>query len=345
MKLTPCQNDSRSTPRTRRFGFTLVELLVVIGIIALLISILVPALGRAREASIRVKCLSNLKQVATALRIYATQNSDSCPIGVVASPVISNGRVTGVTTSPQLSFNYTIYWQNGSNERDIALGLLNRNKLAQAGPMVFYCPATPTERTAITYNTPDNVWAYSPSVPNQRPGSNTRISYQMRPAAGFPALNWNDTTPGAEGAYLIEGNYPLPTGQTSFPYGYPKLSKLKNKAILSDLTRTPTDVKTAHREGVNVVFADTSGKWIPLKEFQDAQGVSTPGGPFGGGSPATKWKDLVGNLDFVRFDGTAAPPSTLAGNTVYYMRNPTFPGPGVTNAAAGIWNYFDRKNQ
>ena len=68
-----------SQTRPIRGGFTLVELLVVIGIIAVLISILLPALSKAREQSKRVSCLSNVRSLAQFTIMYATENKGWLP--------------------------------------------------------------------------------------------------------------------------------------------------------------------------------------------------------------------------------------------------------------------------
>jgi prepilin-type N-terminal cleavage/methylation domain-containing protein/prepilin-type processing-associated H-X9-DG protein len=108
--------ENQIYPSRRARGFTLVELLVVIGIIALLISMLLPALNRAREAGRTIKCLANLRTLGQAALMYSIDNKNCFVPSVIwksddGSPADGGNQNDGVDYWPHLLV-YTKYIPN-----------------------------------------------------------------------------------------------------------------------------------------------------------------------------------------------------------------------------------------
>ena len=117
----PFQRPPRApqTPARRRRGFTLVELLVVVGILAVLIGILLPVMGRAREKARQTKCLANLRSLGQAMFLYANDFRDRLP----------NGNPRGV-------------WIDYDGANHVVVDFAEELK----GPGVFHCPSDDDEQ-------------------------------------------------------------------------------------------------------------------------------------------------------------------------------------------------------
>ncbi len=262
-------------------AFTLVELLVVIGIIAVLISILLPTMNKARESAKRTACLSNLRQIHQMFVMYSIAYKDQIPLGTLSSAPQDNMKVHTDKTYPPL-------------------GCLYHARMSGVDGRVFYCPADAGLGYQYDDGSQSNAW-----LPDAATGT-IRTSYGIRyiDANGFP-LFWAASSP-----YLpVTRPYPNPSPSVAYA-PFPKLSKMKNLALASDLFSTPDRVNGMHKAGVNVVYANGKATWIPRAMFSAPnlntlvtyRGITADVTAQPGGLPLVAWETLPRN-----FLATASP--------------------------------------
>ena len=254
----------------RTKAFTLIELLVVVAIIALLISILLPSLSRAREMSKRAVCASNLRGIGQAMYIYANDNYEQFPSNKIDPDKAGENAPPG-------------YYRDASSDGDVPpdeipsttadLFLLVRGALVT--PKQFICPSS--SKTPDDFYSPDAGEVVDPlelydfAGPGKGIGAvadNLSYGYHF----GHDGTKSGDLSGGANNGTNMDSRFPVMADDNPYSYARDKDATTSDYPTNCGAGESPNGNSMNHQEeGQNVLYADSHvafGK-DPLQGIED----------------------------------------------------------------------------
>lgn len=258
-----------------RRGLTYVEVLVLIGIVALVISIILPLLNRAKERSGRMRCPSNLRQIGQGLMLYAADHKGAYP------------RVRHVPGSPLTQFTGAAatqpFAENGPSPNDVTAAIFLLIRYCDMTPGVFICPGN---------QKPDKL---DGTIASQRSNFTGPTNY------GYSFANLYPDEAAVKMGYTLDSKT-----VADFVIGADRNECRNRRAALDWRTAITSQIKEMNAlnhdgEGQNVLFNDGHVEWCTspfvgahndhIYTQQDDKGLST--GSVGNGQPRAQYDTVL----------------------------------------------------